>query len=332
MTDFPDLGPDEAASYLWPPCTVEEASLSEFQSRILDFYHRHGRTFPWRESGDAYHILLSEVMLQQTQTSRALPKYELFLSLWPTIEALAGATLLDLLTAWKGLGYNRRALYLHQSAKACEAWGWKLPSDEHLLRTLPGWAKPLPPPDGLCLWRAVHLPETNIRRVIIHSFFRAEEQVTDRQVEAVLSRLLDGIDDYRSWYYALMDYGVLLKALLPNPNRKSAHYRGQSAFENSNRQIRGLLIHLLSEGGPKDGAAIGTTLGTFEWDRVVSALKPSLRRALSRAGGWYQARVVSVEVATHAESIRRAPRSNSRAKHRKCRVGLINTECGEQER
>ncbi|HQB91123.1 MAG TPA: DNA repair protein, partial [Sphaerochaeta sp.] len=125
MTDFPDLGSDEAASYLWPPYDVEEASLSEFRRCILDFYQRHGRTFPWRESGDAYHILLSEVMLQQTQTSRALPKYELFLSLWPTIEALAGATLLDLLTAWKGLGYNRRALYLHQSAKACEAWGWK---------------------------------------------------------------------------------------------------------------------------------------------------------------------------------------------------------------
>ncbi|HPK46947.1 MAG: DNA repair protein [Spirochaetota bacterium] len=294
MTDFPDLGPDEAASYLWPPCTVEEASLSEFQSRILDFYHRHGRTFPWRESGDAYHILLSEVMLQQTQTSRALPKYELFLSLWPTIEALAGATLLDLLTAWKGLGYNRRALYLHQSAKACEAWGWKLPSDEHLLRTLPGVGKATAAALMAFAFgeRSIYL-ETNIRRVIIHSFFRAEEQVTDRQVEAVLSRLLDGIDDYRSWYYALMDYGVLLKALLPNPNRKSAHYRGQSAFENSNRQIRGLLIHLLSEGGPKDGAAIGTTLGTFEWDRVVSCLEALTEEGfVEEQGGVYGIRRV----------------------------------------
>lgn len=273
MTDFPDLEADEAASYLYSPFTLEEASLSEFRSCILDFHQRHGRSFPWRESSDAYHILLSEVMLQQTQTSRVLPKYELFLSLWPTIEALAGATLLDLLTAWKGLGYNRRALYLHQSAKASERWLWKLPGDERLLRTLPGVGKATAAAVMAFAFgeRSIYL-ETNIRRVIIHAFFHDAEQVTDRQIEAVLSRLLDGIDDYKSWYYALMDYGVLLKALLPNPNRKSAHYSRQSAFENSNRQIRGLLIHLLSEGGPKEGTAIASTLGTFEYERVLSCL------------------------------------------------------------
>ncbi len=274
MTDFPDLCADEAASYLLPPFTIEEQSLSEFQSRILDFYRLHGRSFPWRESSDAYHILLSEVMLQQTQTSRVLPKYELFLSQWPTIEALAGSTLLDLLTAWKGLGYNRRALYLQQSAKACEAWDWTLPRDERLLRSLPGVGKATAAAVMAFAFGepSIYL-ETNIRRVIIHSFFRDETQVTDRQVETVLSRLLVGIDDYKVWYYALMDWGVLLKALLPNPNRKSAHYSRQSAFENSNRQIRGLLIHLLSEGGPKDEAAIGATLGAFEYERVLSCLE-----------------------------------------------------------
>lgn len=274
MTDFPDLDAGEAASYLWPPFTTEDASLAEFRSGILDFYQRWGRTFPWRESGDAYHILVSEVMLQQTQTSRVLAKYELFLSRWPTLEDLAGATLLDLLTVWKGLGYNRRALYLHQSAKASERWRWRLPSDERQLRMLPGVGKATA---AALMAFAFGKPsiylETNIRRVIIHCFFADQTNITDGQVEVVLSSLLDGIDDYRRWYYALMDYGVLLKHLLPNPNRRSAHYSRQSAFENSNRQIRGLLIHALTEGGPKDAAAIGATLGKFSYERVHSCLK-----------------------------------------------------------
>ncbi len=289
MTDFPDLDAREAASYLWPPFTVEEASLHEFRSRILSFYVAHGRSFPWRESSDAYHILLSEVMLQQTQTSRVLPKYELFLSHYPTIEELAGATVLDLLTHWKGLGYNRRALYLHQCAKASEAWGWTLPEDEHLLRTLPGVGKATAAALMAFAYGAPSIyVETNIRRVIIHCFFRDEHSVTDRQVEEVLRLLLSDIDDYKRWYYALMDYGVLLKALLPNPNRRSAHYSRQGTFENSNRQIRGLLIHLLAEGGPREGDTIATTLSQFDRERIQYCLTALTEEGfVEESGGVY---------------------------------------------
>ena len=122
MNGFPSLTETEADAYLWPPFTLEETSLKEFRFLILQFYEQHGRRFPWRETSDPYRILLSEVMLQQTQTTRVLPKYELFLSLWPTFADLAGCSLDELLYHWKGLGYNRRALNLRKSAKMTEAW------------------------------------------------------------------------------------------------------------------------------------------------------------------------------------------------------------------
>ncbi|MDD4450770.1 MAG: DNA repair protein, partial [Sphaerochaeta sp.] len=102
MNGFPSLTEEEAASYLWPAFTLDEASLHEFRSRILAFYELHGRRFIWRETTDPYRILLSEVMLQQTQTSRVLPKYELFLTLWPTFADLAAGSLDALLYHWKG--------------------------------------------------------------------------------------------------------------------------------------------------------------------------------------------------------------------------------------
>lgn len=289
MTDFPTLDASQVASYLWPPFSMDDVSLAEFQERILAFYAAHGRRFIWRESSDPYHILLSEVMLQQTQTSRALPKYELFLSLWPTLEDLASATVLEVLTHWKGLGYNRRALYLLECAKRSQAWGWTLPDNEVELLTLPGVGKATA---AALLAFSFNKPslylETNIRAVIIHSFFADSEGVKDRQIEEVLSRLLTGISDYKSWYYALMDYGVLLKGLLPNPNRRSAHYNRQGSFENSNRQIRGLLIHHLTEGGPKDGALILSSLGRFEEERVRYCLEALEREGfVQEEGGVY---------------------------------------------
>ena len=277
MQDFPSLSEQEAASYLWPPFQTNKQSLDLFRTQILDFYQHHGRPFIWRESVDPYHILVSEVMLQQTQTSRAVPKYHQFLSQWPTLKALASASVLEILTLWKGLGYNRRALYLLESAKLTEMWDYQLPADEKALLTLPGVGKATAAALMAFAFnrRSIYL-ETNIRRVIIHCFFADQGGVHDRQIEEVLALLVDEIDDYKRWYYALMDYGVLLKSLLPNPNRRSAHYTKQSTFENSNRQIRGLLIHLLSEEGATEAAVIYDRLPSFSSDRIdycLSALQ-----------------------------------------------------------
>jgi A/G-specific adenine glycosylase len=290
MQDFPSLSAQEATSYLWSPFQTNKHSLALFRTQILDFYQHHGRLFIWRESVDPYHILVSEVMLQQTQTSRAAPKYHQFLSQWPTLKALASASVLEVLTLWKGLGYNRRALYLLESAKLTERWDYQLPADEKLLLTLPGVGKATAAALMAFAFnrRSVYL-ETNIRRVIIHCFFADQDGVHDRQIEEVLNLLADEIEDYKRWYYALMDYGVLLKSLLPNPNRRSAHYTKQAAFENSNRQIRGLLIHLLSEEGATETSVIYNRLPTFPAERIdycLSALKGE--GFVEESGGVYQ--------------------------------------------
>ena len=273
MTSFPSLDEKDALSYLWSPFDQDDSSLSLFRSSILDFYAHHGRQFAWRETSDPYRILLSEVMLQQTQTSRVEPKYELFLSLWPDFSSLAKAPLDELLFHWKGLGYNRRALNLRKSALLTEQWGWTIPPDEMAIASLPGVGKATTA--ALLAFsyqkRSLYL-ETNIRRVLLTCFFSEEEQVKDKELEKLLALLVADIEDVKSWYYALMDYGVLLKALLPNANTRSAHYTKQSVFENSNRQIRGQLIHLLADTGAKDSQQIVSILSRFEQERILSCL------------------------------------------------------------
>lgn len=273
MRTFSSLTAEGAVEFLWPPFSVDRPSLNLFREHIHHFYRSHGRHFPWRQTDDPYRILLSEVMLQQTQTTRVEPKYELFLSLWPTLKDLASASTLELLTHWKGLGYNRRALYLHRTAQMSEQWGWTLPNDEAALRDLPGVGKATLA--ALLAFafdrRSIYL-ETNVRRVILHCFFADREGVHDRQIEQILAALIAEEEDPKSWYYGLLDYGVLLKALVPNPNRRSAHYTRQSTFENSNRQIRGLLIHLLTEGGRSSEERIMEVLSRFEADRITTCL------------------------------------------------------------
>lgn len=273
MNGFKELDRETALTYLGEPYGQDDRSLLAFRDHVLGFYRDWGRSFPWRETSDPYEVLLSEVMLQQTQTFRAEPKYRRFLELWPTFEDLAAAPLADLLYEWKGLGYNRRALYLSRAAKMTGQWGWTVPDDPVAIRSLPGVGKSTTAAI-LCFCyneRAVYL-ETNVRRVLLTCFFPDETGVKDRTLEALLARLALLNDDLKSWYYALMDYGVLLKELLPNANTRSAHYARQSRFENSNRQIRGLLIHILTESGPKRTDDLLPLLSAFSGERVTRCL------------------------------------------------------------
>lgn len=274
MTDFLNLDAQEASSYLPPVFSSDTQSLKEFSSFILSFYEKHGRVFAWRQTSDPYRIHLSEVMLQQTQTSRVQPKYELFLSLWPTFKELSEATLEELLFNWKGLGYNRRALNLRKSARLTEQWGWTIPNDPKAIASLPGVGKATSAALlAFCYQeRSIYL-ETNIRRVLLTCFFHECEGVKDKELEALLGELASLQSDIKSWYYALMDYGVLLKHLLPNANTRSAHYTKQGTFEQSNRQIRGALIHLLSDTGGKDERALHSILNAFEPERITYCLK-----------------------------------------------------------
>jgi A/G-specific adenine glycosylase len=227
-----------------------EALIRRFRDTVWVHYRDHGRGMPWRETWDPYRILVSEIMLQQTQVSRVREKYRQFLDTFPSVEALAAASLQEVLSLWQGLGYNRRAKFLHQAAiTIVRDYGGRLPESPEELAELPGIGKNTA---GSLAAFAFNRPtvfvETNIRRACIYWFFPERERVPDSElipwVEATLDR-----ENPREWYYALMDYGAMLKSVVGNPNRRSAHYTRQSPFANSTRQVRGRILRVLTEAG-----------------------------------------------------------------------------------
>lgn len=248
-------------------------AVARFQQRIWNYYHEYGRPFPWRDTNDPYKILVSELMLQQTQTERVLKKYQPFLERFPGYAELAEAPLADVLSLWQGLGYNRRALGLKRIAELVKSkHNGVLPDDPDILLSFPmigpATAGSL---QAFIFNKPVAFIETNIRRVILYYFFDSKDGVQDSEVLDMVTQVLDASDP-RQWYYALMDYGVYLKYAIVNPNRRSAHYRRQAPFENSNRQIRGALLRLINQKGPLPKDVIYGEMSSFEEDRVFNCL------------------------------------------------------------
>lgn len=229
----------------------------------------------WRETRDPYRILISEVMLQQTQVNRVKEKYPLFIGAFPTFKTLAAAPLSSVLDRWQGLGYNRRAVALHRAAGIVVAdWGGHLKEDPADLVTLPGIGKATAASIvAFAFNRPTVFIETNIRRVFIHYFCADRDGVTDGEILPLVERTLDR-ENPREWYYALMDFGTFIAANHPNPNRKSAHYSKQSRFEGSDRQVRGRLLRLLGIGPASSRDLIGE-LGEdpVRVDRLLLALQ-----------------------------------------------------------
>jgi A/G-specific adenine glycosylase len=218
-----------------------------FRTKIATWYAHNRRDFPWRRIHDPYAIYVSEVMLQQTQTHRVEPKFEQWCALFPTWHALADASVAQVLAAWQGLGYNRRALALHHSAQRVIAeFNGSLPADPAVLVTFKGIGKATAA--SICAFAFNHptcFIETNIRAVYIHEFFPGRTAVDDKELEPLIKATLDTAHP-REWYYALMDYGVMLKKSHGNPSRASKHYSKQSKFEGSDRQIRGAILRALT--------------------------------------------------------------------------------------
>jgi len=195
---------------------------------------------------DPYKILVSETMLQQTQVSRVLSKYSEFLKLFPTLESLAGAPVENVLRAWQGLGYNRRALNLkHAAEKIVTDFKGVFPKTAEELESLPGIGQSTRGAlMAFAFASATPYIETNIRTVYLHFFFKTKRgKIHDRDIMPLIEKTLDQKNP-RDWYYALMDYGVFLKQTLPNPSRKSKHHTTQSTFKGSNRELRS---HILKE-------------------------------------------------------------------------------------
>ena len=225
---------------------LSRRSLTFFRGMIYDHYHKEGRSLPWRKTRNPYRILVSEIMLQQTQVGRVLDKYRLFINAFPDFAALAVAPFSDILNAWQGLGYNRRAISLKKIAETVvEHYRGSLPSDPEVLITLPGVGKYSASAIYTFMTGNPSLfIETNIRRVYIHFFFQDRQGIRDKDIIPFLENTMDAKDP-RRWYYALMDYGVKLKAEVENPNKRSAGYRKQSPFKGSARQVRGTLLRAL---------------------------------------------------------------------------------------
>jgi len=246
----------------------------EFQKIIYSYYRDHGRSFLWRETDDPYEILVSEFMLQQTQTDRVLKKYRPFLEAFSDFETLARAQFKDIYSLWQGLGYNRRARHLHKTAQQITTqYDGTLPADPEQLQDLPGVG---PATAGALQAFVFNKPvvfiETNIRTVFLHFYFPEDRNVTDNDLRQHIAETLDQ-DTPRRWYYALMDYGVMLKQKHPNPNRRSAHYAKQSRFKGSDRQIRGkILKQLLKDSTSSSDLADRLSEKTARIDEILKAL------------------------------------------------------------
>ncbi len=233
------------------PAFTPEALLADpaaFRAHIRALAAPHWRELPWRATRDPYRIWLSEVMLQQTQVARVQARWDDWLARFPTVGALAAADDADVLAAWQGMGYNRRALALHRAAvEVCAAYGGEFPRDRGALIGLPGIG-----PSTAAGIRAfafdeadVYL-ETNVRTVFIHELFPGADKVADKELAPLVRAACppDG-EDVRGWYYALLDYGAHLKKTVPNPSRRSASYTRQSRFEGSFRQKRAEVVRIL---------------------------------------------------------------------------------------
>ena len=228
---------------------LTDDQVRNFQDRICEYYRQHGRPFPWRDVTDPYDIWVSEVMLQQTQADRVVPKYQEFVTRFPEVETLAGAKLSTVLGQWSGLGYNRRAIALHKGAGyVMDSYGGVLPESIEELVTIPSIG---PYTARAIRTFAANEPhafiETNIRSVFIHEFCGDREDVTDSELMPLIEQTIV-MENPREWYAALMDYGTMLKKSGINPSRRSKHHVRQSKFEGSRRQLRGLIVRNMLEG------------------------------------------------------------------------------------
>lgn len=270
--------------------TCTEALLTA----VWQYYEAAGRhDLPWRKNQHPYRVLVSEVMLQQTQVARVIPKYQAFLREFPTVQKLAAAPLFRVLQLWQGLGYNRRAKLLHATAQAVvSGYRGRFPRDEATLRALPGVG---PYTAAAIMAFAYNEPtvliETNVRTVFIHHCFKEATGVPDTKLLPLIAATVPS-DRARDWYAALMDYGSYLKREHGNVSRRSRTYVKQSRFAGSNRQVRGAIVRALSA-APAGYAVAALTKHLMREGVAVTDISKQLRELCTegliiKAGNRYQ--------------------------------------------
>ncbi|MDZ4170266.1 MAG: adenine glycosylase [Coriobacteriia bacterium] len=280
--------------------SADPRRLADFVELVVASGREHYRDFAWRHTSDPYQVLVSEVMLQQTQAARVVRFYEEWLGAFPSLEALAAAPLEAVLRAWQGLGYNRRAVALKRLADQVVddrvARGWtgaaELPADEEALRALPG-VGPATAAGVLAFAYDRHATylETNVRAVVLHELLADRDGVPDREISALVSQAAQAAEaagiTARTWNYALLDHGAHLKRTLPNPSRRSAHHARQSPFQGSRRQKRARLLKavLAQPGGDEAQLAEETGVSVDETRELLTALEAD-GFLCRRSDGW----------------------------------------------
>lgn len=219
--------------------------IRSFQEMIFSWWKKNRRDLPWRRTHDPYKILVSEVMLQQTQVSRVLPIYQQFINEFPDVYSLANASAADVLRQWKGMGYNRRALYLQKAAATIvNEYNGVFPSDVTLLRKLPGIGEYTAGAVAVFAFKKQHaVIDTNIRQIITHFFFDDVEQKPSNITKAAEQLVPDGAA--WEWHQALMDYGAIAMKLQRGKDRKT--HRPVQPFRESKRFFRGRIIDRLRQ-------------------------------------------------------------------------------------
>lgn len=253
----------------------------EFQEHIWEKGRELYRSMPWRDDTRPYYVLVSELMLQQTQVDRVISKFNAFITRFPDEKTLASAPLADVLTLWSGLGYNRRAKFLHESAKKIMTeFGGSFPQSRADVLSLPGVG---PGTAGAIMTYAFNQPipfiETNVRTVYFHHFFTDGEKVGDAEIAPIIERTLDH-DHPREFYWALMDYGTWLKKNGAGRITQSKHYKKQSPLKGSVRELRGIIIKQLAAG---DAPMVDLQKQYADDERFIAALNGLLADGLVTA-------------------------------------------------
>lgn len=273
---------DESRNTLEHPALDCPERLGDLQARLLDWYAEHRRDLPWRRTRDPYRILVAEVMLQQTQVERVIPKYHEFLERFPTLQALAEAPAAEVIRVWSGLGYNRRAVNLQRAAQAVvERFGGVMPRDLDALTALPGIGRYTAGAVACFAYEQdVGFIDTNIRRVL-HRLFVGPEvpepRATPRQLQDLADRAVPPGRGYE-WNQALIEFGALRctarkpacvvcplseacrafpaiqRALAEAPRAR----RSEGPFEQSSRYFRGRVIEALRALGDGETIDLGS--------------------------------------------------------------------------
>jgi len=259
---------------------LSQKEIKEFQIRILKWYKFNKRDLPWRKTTDPYYILISEIMLQQTQAMRVTPYYDRFIKKFPTMEKLASAKKSEVLKIWSGLGFNNRAIRLKEIAERIQSdFNGRFPKTSEELLSFKGIGDYTAAAIlSFAFNKNAAVIDTNIRRVLIHEL-QLSHNISKAQLEKIALQVLP-VGKSRTWHNALMDYGALAAtAKITKIKSKST----QSPFKGSEREVRGKILKLLLKNREVKNSELEILFPVGSIKTIISKMKTD--KLISEANG-----------------------------------------------